>query len=192
MSIQANVNQIISLSTLIATQNPGVKAAGEKRAALKTNEQALRAAEEGIATARYAQESNAAKSPEERTRPEPIAPLYKERNELLEERFKLDPTIENWEELHKGRGMAKLFEAVDTAKQGAWDKEVEQSFNEMRAQVEAREKKQTGAKAPKASPSAQARTKSEAALQEAQDSRRETRDPNSKLGRISVDWRPYM
>ena len=203
MSIQGNVNQIISLSALIATQSPGFKAMGEKRAALRANKDALKTVDKRIELGKQGQ----LKAYQEGRHIEEagsMGPVAQEKADLLRERYKLDPTVENWEAYK-----AATIEAGDiaTAEKNLSARRAEgeaflEDFKQQLGQVPVEERMKmiagiedpteetvqeapkTSSETPKKNPSMVAREDSRKALEEAQGARR--------LGRISTDWRPYL
>lgn len=96
MSIQANINQQLSLAGVLLTQNPASKAAAERRqekTSLKRQEQAINKALEAIGP------SNAAREPYG----EDLAAIKKRQ-------FELDPSAETWAD-YKGTQTRKVAES---------------------------------------------------------------------------------
>lgn len=205
MSIQGNVNQIISLSALLATQSPGVKAAGEKRAALRSNKNALKTINKRFELGKQ----NQLKTYQEGKPIEEagtIGPVAQEKADLLREKYKLDPTMENWEAYK-----AAAIEAGDiaTAEKNLSARRAEgeaflEDFEQQLGQVPVEDRmsmivdnvQSTETKSVehmgqiddpntyRPLPAYVAHENAAKALEDAQTSRR--------LGRISSDWRPYM
>lgn len=121
MSIQGNVNQIISLSGLLASQHPGIRAAAQKRSELRDVTSKLKTVEDRIALGHELVRSGEATGQ--------LAPAYTERADLLKEKYKLDPSMESWEAYIKGATEAR--ERTDVEK------------NIMRTEAENRENSET-------------------------------------------------
>lgn len=203
MSIQGNVNQIISLSALIATQSPGFKSMGEKNAALRANKNALKTIDKRIELGRQ----NQLKTYQEGRPIEEagtMGPVAQERADLLRERYKLDPSMENWEAYKNATieagdiATSEKNLPVRAAEGEAFLKDFKQQLGQVPvedrmkmiagiedpAEETVQEAPKTSPETPKKNPSMVAREDSRKALEDAQNSRR--------LGRISTDWRPYL
>lgn len=205
MSIQGNVNQIISLSALLATQSPGFKAMGEKKAALRANKKALKTVEDRYNLGRQEQ-LKAYQEGRPIEEAGAIGPVAKERADLLKERFKLDPSIKNWE-AHKeafleAEEISKSEAELD--KRSAEGEAFLKEFKEQRERVPVEERLSMVAESVESTepksvenmgqvddpntyrplPAYVAHENAAKSLEDAQSARR--------LGRISTDWRPYM
>ena len=108
MSIQANVNQIISLSTLLMTQLPQYKAAAEKRTELSRidKQEKILAKREAAAKERHGQTGE----------------ILKEKAELAEARYKIDPSVETSENVAIARERAANIPAHESGDeiQASW------------------------------------------------------------------------
>lgn len=200
MSIQGNINQILSISGLLATQSPQIKSMAEKRQALRANKQALKTVEERFNLGRQGQ-LKAYQEGRHIVEAGFIGPVAQERADLLRERYKLDPSIKSWEAYKQA-----TIEAGDitTAEKKLNERSAEgeaflEDFREQRERMPIEERLQFEAE--QATPSAIARETANQALDEQQTAIRETRNARNGFtsqrygvqtrsgNKVRVDWR---
>ncbi len=119
MSIQANINQGISLAGFLIQTNPAIQEKAKVKRELRTiqteGEAVAKAAnierEIALATNRGRTEEVFTKETADKFESE-VIPTAKRLNELKEKRFKLAPTIENYQKLTEGREQVEQLETA--------------------------------------------------------------------------------
>ena len=104
-NIQSSINQAISLTALLATQNPEIKAHGEKKQLQKT----LKKQEEAKAIEREVLSKQVEPSQE---RSELLTNVQEELAGIKKAQFKLNPTEESFERYYKTQKGANLLKKV--------------------------------------------------------------------------------
>lgn len=172
MSIQGNVNQIISLSGLLASQHPGIRAAAQKRSDLRNVTSKLNTIEERIALGHELARTEGAAGE--------LAPAYTERADLLKEKYKLEPSMESWDAYRQGRIEASERADVENAiKSGKISVETIYGPEDKEAfmtQLEEQYDEYLHKDIEPVTPASEARAKADASLTTEQTNRRETRD----------------